>query len=413
VVLFEAIRQALRTLRSHKMHALLTLFGFVWGTAAVIFLMGWGDGLTVMLERGFAKTGRNMGILYAGKIGENFTPAADRRYLWFTTEDIEVSRRRAKLAEVVAGESQKFGVGAFRQTTLSVDIRGVEPETLEIRGVPLAAGRGIRRTDLEHRRRVAVLGDRLRRKLLGARGGLGSWIRVNGIPFEVVGILQHVGIQLSRDGLEIDDQVWLPLTTYQVTWPEWWTDDPVVRKVLYRVPDRHLFEATRDELRALLSDRLGVPSSDDEAVGGWSPLEMLNKIPLDEVRGLMFLIAVTTLVIGGVGILNMMLDAVHERRQEIGIRLALGARRRDVLLQFFLETFVITSIGGAVGVFLGVSSCSALASFEVPDVVPVPILSPSIIVIAIGVMTFVGFVSGLLPAWRATRVDPAETLRME
>jgi putative ABC transport system permease protein len=413
VVLFEAIRQALRTLRSHKTHALLTLFGFVWGTAAVIFLVGWGDGLTVMLERGFAKTGRNMGILYAGKIGENFTPAADRRYLWFTTEDIEVSRRRAKLAEVVAGESQKFGVGAFRQTTLSVDIRGVEPETLEIRGVPLAAGRGIRRTDLEHRRRVAVLGDRLRRKLLGARGGLGSWIRVNGIPFEVVGILQHVGIQLSRDGLEIDDQVWLPLTTYQVTWPEWWTDDPVVRKVLYRVPDRHLFEATRDELRALLSDRLGVPSSDNQAVGGWSPLEMLNKIPLDEVRGLMFLIAVTTLVIGGVGILNMMLDAVHERRQEIGIRLALGARRRDVLLQFFLETFAITSIGGAVGVFLGVSSCSALASFEVPDVVPIPILSPSIIAIAIGVMTFVGFVSGLLPAWRATRVDPAETLRME
>jgi putative ABC transport system permease protein len=109
----------------------------------------------------------------------------------------------------------------------------------------------------------------------------------------------------------------------------------------------------------------------------------------------------------------MMLDAVHERRQEIGIRLAVGARRRDVLLQFFLETFVVTSLGGAVGVFLGVSSCALLASFEVPDVVPIPILSGSIIGLAIGVMTVVGLVSGLLPAWRATQVDPAETLRME
>jgi putative ABC transport system permease protein len=289
----------------------------------------------------------------------------------------------------------------------------VEPETLEVRGVPLAAGRGITRTDLEQRRRVAILGERLRRKLLGARGGLSSWVRINGVPFEVVGVLEHVGIQLSRDGLEIDDQVWLPLTTFQVTWPEWWTDDPVVRKVLYRVSDRHLFEVARDELRALLADRLGVPRSDGEAVSGWSPLEMLNKIPLDEVRGLMFIIAVTTLVIGGVGILNMMLDAVHERRQEIGIRLALGARRRDVLLQFFLETFAITSLGGVVGVLLGVSSCWLLASFEVPDVVPIPILSKGIIGIAIAVMTFVGLVSGLLPAWRATRVDPAETLRME
>lgn len=413
MLLREPIRQALRTLRAHKVHALLTLFGFVWGTAAVIFLMGWGDGLTAMLERGFAKTGRNMGMLFAYRIGEDFTPAADRRYLWFTTEDVEVARRRAKLAEVVAGESQRFGIGAYGQTALSIDIRGVEPETMEIRGVPLAAGRGITRTDLEHRRRVCLLGDRLRRKLLGARGGLGGRVRIDGVPFEVVGVLEHVGLQLSRDGMEIDDQVWLPLSSFQLAWPEWWTDDPVVRKVLYRVSDRHHFEVARDELRALLADRLGVPRSDGEAVSGWSPLEMLNKIPLDETRGLMIIIAVTTLVIGGVGILNMMLDSVHERRQEIGIRLALGARRRDVLLQFFLETFAITSLGGFVGVLLGVSSCWLLASFEVPDVVPVPILSGGIIAVAIGVMSLVGLISGLVPAWSATQVDPAETLRME
>lgn len=140
---------------------------------------------------------------------------------------------------------------------------------------------------------------------------------------------------------------------------------------------------------------------------------MLNKIPLDQMRDLMFVIAITMLVIGGVGILNMMLDSVHERRQEIGIRLAIGARRRDVLLQFFLETFVVSFLGGGLGVVIGVGATLGLGSLEVPDLVPTPELSGTMIVVAVVVMTVIGFASGLLPAWRATRVDPALTLRME
>lgn len=413
MLVLEAIRQSLRTLATQKLRASLTLFGFVWGTAAVIFLVGWGDGVRSMLERGFAKTGRNMGNIFAGKISEDFTPVADRRYLWLNNDDLGVVRKRAHWPEQVAGESQRFLSASHRQTVITTDMRGVEPETMDIRGTPIASGRGIIRTDLEHKRRVVVLGDRLRRKLLGAEGGLGSYIRLGGIPFEVVGILEPVGLQLSRDGLEIDDQTWIPLTTFQLNWPAWWTDEQVVDKLVYRARDRHLFEVTRDEIRAILADQLGVPRSDPEAITGWSPMEMLNKLPLDETRGLMFIIAVTTLLIGGVGILNMMLDSVHERRQEIGIRLAVGARKRDVLLQFFLETFVVSALGGALGVALGVAGCAGLGALDVPDIVPVPELSLSMIGVALGVMTTVGFAAGLLPAWRATRVDPAMTLRME
>lgn len=140
---------------------------------------------------------------------------------------------------------------------------------------------------------------------------------------------------------------------------------------------------------------------------------MLGKMPLDEIRGLLLVIAITTLGIGGVGVLNMMLDSVVERRQEIGIRLAVGARRRDVLLQFFLETIVISALGGLGGVALGVVSCLALGRLEVPDVVPVPVLSLDIVVVALVVMAAVSLLAGILPAWRATRVDPAVTLRME
>jgi putative ABC transport system permease protein len=409
----DAIRQAFRMLWAQKLRASLTLFGFVWGTASVIFLAGWGDGVREMLERGFAKTGKNMGVIHAGHITADFTPAADRRFLWFNNDDLEVARRRMKWADQIAGESQDFHFIAFGQNALTVDLRGLEPETMDIRGTAVATGRGITRTDLQLKRRVIVLGDGMRRNLLGASGGLGSRVRVAGIPFEVVGFLEPVGVQLSRDGNLIDDQGWIPLTTFQANWPRFWTDEAVVGQILYRARDRRLYEVTRDEVRSILASRLGVPVEDRGAVGGWSSMEMLNKLQLDKTRFLMLIIAVTTLLIGGIGVLNMMLDAVHERPQQIGVRMALGARKRDVLLQFFLESVVVSLLGGGVGMALGILGCVGLGALNMPDLVPIPVLSTSLIVTAFVVMASIGLIAGCLPAWRAIQVDPASTLRME
>jgi putative ABC transport system permease protein len=260
---------------------------------------------------------------------------------------------------------------------------------------------------------VVVLGDQVRRQLLGADGGLGSWIRVAGRPFRVVGILEHVGTQLSRDGFLIDEQAWIPISTLQATWPRWWTTEPVVTRILYRLRDRSLLEETENEVRAILAERLGVRADDTEAVGIHSAIKVLRQIPLDGIEVILFLLATATLVIGGIGVLSMMLDSVYERRPEIGIRLAVGARRRDITLQFFLETLTVTGTGGLVGVGLGVGTCLGLGSLDMPDLIPVPILQPAVVVLALGVMSFVGVAAGVIPAWRAARVDPALTLRME
>lgn len=409
----EAIRQALRLLWAHKLRSLLTMFGVVWGTAAVIFLVSWGNGVQVMMERGFFKAGKNLGEVWAGRVSENFTPAVDRRYLWFEYEDLEALRRRARLPLLIGGEAWRILPAAYEQSAMNVDVRGIEPEVMQLRGVPLAAGRGISRSDVEHRRRVAVLGDDVRRRLLGARGGLGSWVRIAGKPFKVVGLLDHVGVQLSRDRMLIDDHIWVPISTVQANWPQWWTDEFVVSKILYRMRDPDLLEETEAEVRAILADRIGVGRDDREAVGIHSAIRMLRRLPIKETRGVMFILAATTLLIGGIGILNMMLDSVHERRSEIGIRLALGGRRRDILWQFFLETFVVTSLGGLTGVLLGVAGCLGLAALDVPELVPLPVLEPGIVVLAVLVMVFAGVGAGLVPAWRAARIDPALTLRME
>jgi putative ABC transport system permease protein len=409
----EAFAEALRLLWAHKGRASLTLFGLVWGTASVIFLMGWGVGVTAMLERGFENAGKNLGNIWPGRISEDFTPAVDRRYLWFTQQDLERVRRRARIAEMVAGENQEFMPAAYRQRAINVDVRGVEPQGLLIRGVPIASGRNFTFSDLEHRRRIAILGHDTREKLLGAQGEVGSWIRVAGTPFRVVGILARVGTQLGRDGDEIDDQVWVPLSTYQAQWPAWWTEDAWVEKIIYKMPDRHLLHETEQELRALLSEGLGVSPTDEEALQAWSPVEMLRDLPLDQMRGMLFVLAVATLVIGGIGTLNMMLDSVYERRQEIGVRMALGARSRDILLQFFLETFSVVALGGLLGVAIGTGLCALIGSLEVPDLVPVPVVQARIVWIALSVMSAVGAFAGVVPAWRASRVDPAVTLRME
>ena len=409
----ESLHQALLQLRAHKLRALLTLFGLAWGTAAVIFLVGWGDGVVIMLERGFFKAGKNMGEVWAGKSSEEFTPAVDRRYLWFTMDDLEALRRRARLPELIGGESWEMLPAAYHQRAINVDIRGIEPVVMEIRGVGVAAGRGITRSDLKQRRRVMVVGDKVRRRLLGPEGRVGSWVRIAGKPFQVVGYHERVGTQLSRDRLEIDEHVWIPITTMQANWPRWWTDEFVVTKILYRMSDRSLLLDTEREVRAILADRLGVASDDDEAVGIWSSVKMLNRFPLEQMRGLMFILAAATLLIGGIGVLNMMLDAVHERRQEIGVRLAVGARRSDVTAQFFLETLTICLLGGLIGAALGIGGCLLLGSFEVDDLVPVPTLSFGVVAVALGVLVFVGVAAGVIPAWRAAQVDPAETLRMD
>jgi putative ABC transport system permease protein len=395
--------EALRQLRAHRLRALLTLLGLAWGSASVIFLVAWGEGVTRMLERGFEKTGRNLGQVFPGRIGEDFTPAVDRRFLWYQQADVERLRRRARMPVRIAAQTQEFMPVALGARARNADVRGIEAQAQAIRGVPLARGRLLTPADVAHRRRVAVLGHDLAAELLGADGGLGSFVRIAGTPFEVVGVLARIGAQLGRDGDEIDDQAWVPIETFRVLWPRWWTDEPWVETILFQ---------TRD-VRAIVAEGLGVSPRDEEAVVIWSPLELLSELPLDQMRGVLFFLASATLVIGGIGTLNMMLDAVQERRQEIGVRLAVGARRRDVTLQFFLETLCVVALGGLLGVALGLFGCLALASLEVPDLVPVPVLSLRVVLLALGVMTAVGLGAGVVPAWRAARVDPAVTLRAE
>lgn len=409
----EILREALRTLVAHRARAAMTLFGVVWGAAAVVFLTSWGRGVETMVERGLFRSGRNLTMVWAGRVKEQFSPAVDRRWLWYTNDDLEVLRQRTRLADLVGGEcADHRGVTAAGQAR-GLDVHGVDLAVQELRGVSIATGRSFGPADLLQRRRVALLGVVARERLLGPHARLGAWIRIDGTPFRVVGFLSRVGTQLSRDASEIDEQVWIPLSTYQTYFPSPWTDEAVVERLLFRVADRRGLVAAQREVRAILAERLRVEPDDDEAVGMFSSVEMLNRLGADRFTGVLFVLALTTLGVGGVGVLTLMLDAVHERRAEIGLRLAVGARQRDVMLQLVLETLVLCLGGGLLGVGLGAGGAFALGQIDAPDLIPLPEPSLYIVAIALAVMTAVGVLAALVPARRAMRIDPSIVMRQE
>jgi putative ABC transport system permease protein len=408
-MLTEVIHQAFATMRSHRRWAALTMFGIVWGTASVILLVGWGVGSHRMTDQGMQKVGKNLVITWAGRIGEEVSPADERRTVRFDLDDVKALRQSARFVEHLSGENFAFAHVRYGSTGRIVDVRGIEPEMKELRGVDTAAGRFISRDDVRFRRRVAVIGHTARERLLGPRPAVGEHITVNGRSFKIIGLLDRVGAQLSRNRTLIDEQVWMPITSLMTLLGNEHVDDMIMRP--FR---RDQNAAIKKEVRSILARRVRVSPTDEEAVFVISMIDFLSGF--DQVHRFMnnflFMLAVGTLSIGGIGVMNMMLVSVNERRREIGLRLAVGAQRRHVVGQFLIETLVITLTGGAIGLVFGLAGCALLGA--VPgELVPRPVIVPEIVVAAIVTTVVVGLVSGIGPAWRAAAVDPAESLRAE
>ncbi|MEV7330918.1 ABC transporter permease [Micromonospora sp. NPDC093244] len=390
----EAWRVALDALRANRLRSALTMLGVIIGVASVVLLVAIGTGTKQKVEQQVEGLGSNLLLVVPGKIEVGTAPVVSP----LTLKDVDAVTR-------VVGDPERVAVtvasGATARAGARSDfttVQGVLETTPAVFTRSLARGRYLTGTDVDTSRRVAVLGDSVARALFPDRDPLGQQVTLAGVRFRVIGVFAPLGQSL---GVDRDDEVHVPVTAAQRLWGTQRVDGIAVK-----APDRERIDELGERIVAELNRRH--PDTEFSAVTQQQILGVLGDI-LGVLTGVLAAIAGISLLVGGVGVSNIMLVSVRERTREIGLRKAVGARPKDIGVQFLLEAVLLTTIGGLTGMALGVGTALLVDALS-----PIPAaITWWSLALAFGVSAAVGIVFGVVPAQRAGRLDPVVALRAE
>jgi putative ABC transport system permease protein len=399
--LLELLLTALDTLRANKVRAVLTTLGVIIGVLSVILLVSLGEGARSYLGDTFAGLGSNLLQIQPGRREtKGFGSPSLGTVYKITREDEQILARRASSIDGVSGVVTGGGTVRYLNRRRDTLILGVSSRFTEIRQLQVEQGRFLSDEDIDARRRFVVLGRTVLLELFGDENPLGKVIKVADGEFRVIGLMEHKGQTL---GFDLDDIVFIPVTTAMDLFAV-----EGLSHVLARARDKVSVEPAIEEVTDLLRRRHN-DQVDFTVISQDDMLSTVNGI-MNTFSMVLIAIASISLVVGGIGIANIMLVSVRERTREIGVRRAVGAKKRHVLLQFLLESIVISLLGGIIGLLLGALIITA-GRLLVPGL-PVR-LSFDIVLIAVGFSALVGILSGVVPAQRAASLDPVEALRYE
>jgi putative ABC transport system permease protein len=412
-MLAELFADAWRNARSRWLRVLLTGSGIAWGLALFICLASMSLGSRLHFTEKMEAVGRKVIYVFPGSIAGRGGGERSARGVTLERDDPPrlpgSPRIERAVAELGTGPRLLKGNGRIKV----VYTYGVEPEAEGIRNFRIGEGRFLSPRDMQTRARVLVLGHRVAERLFGRRPAVGAEVRLDGHPFRVVGVSSRKGQQMVNMGPLDDEQVLMPLSTAQTLF----TRTDAVGYLLYDPRTREEGEESMQRVRALLGRHHDFGPRDDQAVEFFNSWEMIRLIEAMGYGLQIFLTAcgLMTLAAGGVGVMNIMLVAVAERTRELALRKALGARNRDVFVQLLLETVVITSASGLVGLAIGVGIVTVLQALRDAAgddlLISRPVLSPGIVGAAFAVLVGTGIAAGIVPARRAARLDPADGLR--
>ena len=417
-MLTEIIQQAWAALLRNRMRSFLTMLGIVWGIATVTLLISYGAGFRAVLSNGFAAFGKDAVIVWPQQTSEQ--PGGQRagKAVVLEQADLDLVKATAPLVKHICLETVRDFNIANGDRQASTAIRGVCPDYGEIRNEVPAFGRWISASDMVERRRVAFLGNRIKEKLFSGQDAVNQIVRINGVSFTVIGVMDRK-IQLSNYFRSDDESVWIPYTTAGDIWNTRYAAVMVFEPIAPQFEKR-----ATDQVRAAIASRQQFSPTDPQAFQIQSPEEdkpIIDGITLG-LQGLLLFIGILTLGIGSVGVMNIMLVSVDERIREIGLRRALGARKRHITLQFLAETLMIMLLGGLMGIALSyliatlVGTVPMLGPLFEDDSGKADIhlhISAITVLVSTVVLLIVGVASGLVPALRASRLDPVEALRYE
>ncbi len=404
------LRQFLRDARTQRLRTLLTLFGIVWGTAAVTLLLAFGRGLHAQVLKSQKGLGDNIVIAWPSRTSKVWQGLPKGREINVTEDDIAMLRREVPELKAISGEFQnnrvKMKVG---RKVLVPQTHGISPEFGLIRNmIPEPGGRYVNDIDADDKRRVVFLGDQLAIDLFGKENPVGKVVHLDGVPFLVVGVMEKKDQDSSYSGRDKDKAI-IPSSTFQTMYNKRYVDDFV-----FQPTSADAVGQVKDGVVATLAHKYRFDPEDKEAVGMWDTVEGLKFLDTFFLAFRIFLgvVGALTLVVGGIGVSNIMNVVVEERTREIGIKMALGARRGYILRQFLFETLCLTAIGGALGFAIAWGICAVFPLFHVEEFVGTPVLSAQIAAITTGILGTIALVAGFFPARAAASLKPVEAMRM-
>jgi putative ABC transport system permease protein len=410
----DLLQEAYTAMRHNRRRTALTMLGMAWGIATVVMLLAYGDGFGQACANIFANFGTKLVIVVPGKTSMQAGGQKSGEAVRFTQEDVDALATNLPQITHITPSVDKQANVQYENRLFTFPVSGNNPDVYDIRSLKQGVGRFYNMEDQVQRGRVAVIGSEAKEKLFSGRNAVGEYIRLDGISFEVVGVL---AAKMQEGNDDINRVVYVPFSTMSDLKSTHYLDTIWFN---YQTPE---YEKIEPAVRTILSGQHKFNESDREAVRVFNLMNQLHQFEIITLglKILMGFIGTLTLGIGGVGLMNIMLVSVTQRTREIGVQKALGARRRYILMQFLAEALTITFIGGVLGVVLAyivalsVGRLTLYSAFakngEAGDIRL--IIQPGTLIASTLILGAVGLISGMIPAFRASRLDPIESLRHE